>query len=105
MPENYFMGLVGAAIGIFMLVMILRTIFERYSISLPIEQGSRLKDIFRWMFNDKEMIRRLIITVGVLIILRFAFLIPLPGVNLSVLQDFFRRISRTQGMGIINKVS
>ena len=38
MPENYFMGLVGAAIGIFMLVMILRVIFEKYSISLPFDR-------------------------------------------------------------------
>lgn len=102
MTENYFMGLVGAAIGIFMLVLIFRAIFGKYSVSLPIEQRNRLKDIFRWMFNDREMIKRLIITAGILIILRFAFLIPLPGINLSVLQDFFRRISRAQGIGIMN---
>lgn len=105
MPENYFMGLVGTAIGIFMVVMIFRVIFKRYSVSLPLEQGYRLKDIFSWMVSDREMIKRLVITAGILIILRFAFLIPLPGVDLSVLQDFFRRISRAQGMGIINMFS
>ncbi len=105
MPENYFMGLVGTAIGIFMVVMVVRVIFKKYSISLPLERGYLLKDIFSWMISDREMIKRLLITVGILIILRFAFLISLPGVDLSVLQDFFRRISRTQGMGIINMFS
>lgn len=108
MPENYFMGLVGAALGTFMLIMILRTIFKKYPISLPIEQKNRLKDIFRWMFNDREIIKRLIITVGILIVLRFAFFIPLPGIDFSALQEFFNRIGKTQGgalFGIITMFS
>lgn len=107
MPENYFMGLVGVAIGIFTIVMILRTIFERYSVSLPHEQRNHLKDIFVWMFKDREMIKRLMITVGVLIGLRLAFLIPLPSISFSALQEFFRRISMEQGTVIttMNMVS
>jgi len=49
--------------------------------------------------QDREMIWRLIITAGILIILRFAFLIPLPGVDISALHGFFGRVSSAQGMG------
>ncbi len=66
-----------------------------------IEQGYCLKGIFSWMARDREMIWRLVITAGILIILRFAFLIPLPGVDISALQDFFSRVSSAQGMGKI----
>lgn len=106
MSENYLMGLAGVAIGIFIFVMILRMKFKGYSISLPFEKGYRLKDIFAWAIRDSEMIKRLIITAGILVILRFAFLIPLPGLDFSVLWEFFRRFSKAQGdMGIIGILS
>lgn len=101
MPENYLMGLVGIAIGGFMVVMILRTIFNKYGISLSREPSHNLKSILAWAANDAEMRKRILITVGILIMLRIAFLLPLPGINLETLKEFFRRISTVQGGSIL----
>ena len=57
MEENYFMGLVGVALGIVVVVMIFRAIFKKYSLSLPLKQKIPLKAIFGWMFKDKEMLK------------------------------------------------
>lgn len=101
MPENYLMGLVGIAIGGFMVVMILRTIFNKYGISLSPEPSHNLKSILTWAINDIEMRKRILITIGVLIVLRMLFLLPLPGINLETLKEFFRRISAVQGGSIL----
>jgi preprotein translocase subunit SecY len=101
MPENYFMGLVGIAIGGFIVIMILRTIFSKYNISLSPESSHNLKSILTWGINDVEMRKRILITVGTLIVLRILFLLPLPGINLEILKEFFRRISTVQGGSIL----
>jgi preprotein translocase subunit SecY len=96
-----FMGLVGIAIGSFLVIMILRTIFNKYGISVSSESSNSLKSILTWAAKDGEMRRRVLITVGTLVILRMAFLLPLPGINLEVLRDFLKRISTMQGGSIL----
>jgi preprotein translocase subunit SecY len=77
--------------------MILRTIFNKYSVSLSPEPRHNLKDILMWSINDAEMRKRILITVGAVIVLRILFFLPLPGINLEVLRGFFSRIAKTQG--------
>lgn len=69
----------------------LERIFKRYFISLELIQRHSLKDIFILIFKN-EVRRRVLITIGILIILRIMFFIPLPGINISALQDFLGKI-------------
>ena len=45
----------------------------------------------KWLFVDLAMRKRLFVTVGAVIVLQ---LIPLPGIYIPALQEFFHRISR-----------
>lgn len=83
------------------MVMILRAIFNKYGISLSREPGHNLKRILVWAANNAEMRRRVLVTVGVLIVLKVAFLLPLPGIDLEVLKEFVRRISALQGSNML----
>jgi len=79
-------------IALFIIFVWLPRVFKRHSIFLSLIQRYSLKDIFIWMFKNAEIRRRVLITIGILIILRIMFFIPLPGINISALQDFLGKI-------------
>lgn len=100
MPENILAGLIGAGLIGLLIFQILRMVFKKYSISLTCIQKYSLKDIFSWMFKNSEMRKRILITVGILIILRLAFLIPLPGVDRTALKAFLSKMSTVGTFGM-----
>ena len=79
-------------IALFITFAWLPRVFKRHFISLSPIQRHSLKDLFILIFKNKEIRRRVLITIGILIILRIMFFIPLPGINISALQDFSGKI-------------
>lgn len=47
------------------------------------------KETLKWLFRNSSMRKRLAITLGVLIAIKVASLIPVPGIDLAALQSFF----------------
>jgi len=60
-----------------------------------------IKDIIKWMFMDIAMRKRLIVTAGIIIVLQLIAFTPLPGIDISVLREFFSRLT-AQGTQFIN---
>lgn len=59
-------------------------------------------------FKIPELKRKIIITLGLLIVYRLGCFIPTPGINSQALSEFFTRLSHTQGgalFGIMNMFS
>ncbi|MCU4138920.1 MAG: hypothetical protein MW689_000709 [Thermodesulfobacteria bacterium] len=79
-------------IALFITFAWLPRVFKRHFISLSPIQRHSLKDLFILIFKNKEIRRRVLITIGILIILRIMFFVPLPGINISALQDFSGKI-------------
>jgi len=63
-----------------------------------------ISDTLKWLFIDPTMRKRVLVTVGAIIILQFVAFIPLPGVDISTLQEFFRRISGAQSGSLMNTI-
>lgn len=60
------------------------------------------------ILHDKQLMKRILITIGIVIIYKLMTFIPIPGVDLKSLQMFFDNITRTQGgtlFGIMNMFS
>lgn len=58
--------------------------------------------------RDKEMIKKILITLGIIIVYKLMSFIPIPSINLGALQTFFNTITRTQGstlLGIMDMFS
>lgn len=89
MGESVLMGLVGSAI----VITLVGAMFKKYSLLLSSDQNHNLKSILVWAGMDIEMRKRILITVGALFVLRIVFILPLPGIDLGALKEFFRRIS------------
>ncbi len=49
-------------------------------------------ELVQWLIKDVEMRKRLIFTVAVVALLRLAFMIPIPGIDLSRVEMFMRGI-------------
>lgn len=50
------------------------------------------------MFKDADTRKRLLITIGMVIIIRLLFLIPLPGIDSFALNEFINNMMRMQGI-------
>jgi preprotein translocase subunit SecY len=61
-------------------------------------------DTLKWMITNLETRKRILITMGAIVILQVAAFIPLPGIDISVLQELFHRISRTQSGLLIGMI-
>jgi len=58
----------------------------------------------KWLFVDLAMRKRVLVTVGAIIVLQFIAFIPLPGIDISVLLQYFRRISEAQSWPLIDTI-
>ena len=56
-----------------------------------------VKDTIAWMFKDKDALRRLLFTVGMLIVVRLLYLIPLPGVDSGAFYEFIKSAMTSKG--------
>ncbi|MFA5286913.1 MAG: hypothetical protein WC394_01410 [Candidatus Omnitrophota bacterium] len=63
-----------------------------------------VSDTLKWLFIDPAMRKRVLVTVGAIIALQFVAFIPLPGVDVSTLQEFFRRVSGAQSGSLMNTI-
>lgn len=62
-------------------------------------------DTIKWLFIDLVMRKRVIVTVGAIVILQFIAFIPLPGIDISVLQELFHHIAaRTQSGSLLSMI-
>jgi len=75
-----------------------RELTESRSLKYPVS------DTLKWLFIDPAMRKRALVTVGAVIVLQFVAFIPLPGVDISTLQEFFRRISGAQSGSLMNTI-
>ena len=93
MPENYFRGLIGIGIGVLLGFGAVKLISQKYLGFVHTSSKYPLRDIFVWLFKDSEMRKRIVITFGLLILVQAVSNIPLPGINISELKEFFDRVS------------
>jgi len=94
----YVMMLGGIFLGGFAASRILPIIFRRYSLGLSYSQKYPILDNLKWMITNRELQKRLLITVVIMILIRIMFRIPLPGIDVSALQEFFSRMSTMLGV-------
>ncbi len=65
----------------------------------------RIPPIVLKIMHDKEMIKRILITLGIVIVYRLIVYIPIPGLDFNALRIFFNNIAKTQHgvtFGILN---
>jgi len=101
MSESYLIGLIGMPLGALLGWKIIKWVFTKYSFPLAPTLKYPLKDNLIWLFKDKEMRKRLIVTGAALMFVLAASYIPLPGINISALREFFHRITRSGGVSAI----
>lgn len=63
-----------------------------------------VKETLKWLFRDLAMRKRVFVTVGTIVVLQFVAFIPLPGIDISVLQEFFNRIARAQSGSLLGNI-
>ncbi len=93
MPENDFMGLFGMVLGALLGFGVVKLLSQRYLSYLRTPLKYPLKNIFVWMIKNSEMRKRILITIGLLILIQAVSNIPLPGINISELKEFLDRVS------------
>lgn len=59
------------------------------------------KSILSKISHDKEMIKKILITLGIIVVYKLMSFIPIPGINLGALQKFFNMIKTTQGSTLL----
>ncbi len=96
---NYFVSLIGLFLVLFVIGGMIRLFMKKYSFGLSLSQKYPVKDTLVWMFRNPETRKRLLITLGILIVLRVFFYIPIPGINISALKSFFSEIAKTSSVG------
>ena len=68
-----------------------------------------MSDIFIKVIKDRQMLKRILITVSIVIIYKLMGFIPLPGINMGAVQELLSKIGATQAMmlrgGALNRVT
>lgn len=82
-------------VGIFLIALFVRkiliVIFKKYSIPASFVQKYPVRDNLAWLFRNREVRNKLLITLGFLLFLQLLVFIPLPGVDVSKLSVFINK--------------
>ena len=65
----------------------------------------KIPPILSKIWHDKELVKKILITLGIVIVYRLIAYVPLPGLNVNALINFFNNLARTQGgtlFGVMN---
>lgn len=100
MNEDIFMNLVAVLAVIALIGLGLSKFLKKRSLPISLPQmlpGNKypIKDLLLFLVNNRETRTRLLITIGVLIIVRACAFIPNPGINSALFTQFLRLINKT----------
>ena len=90
---SYFMSLIGFFLVTAVIGVIIRIILKRCSFKLVYVQKYPLGNTLLWMFKNPETRKRLLITVGIIILAQLMFFIPSPGIDISALKPLFSSVT------------
>ncbi|MFH2137676.1 MAG: hypothetical protein ABII88_04130 [Candidatus Omnitrophota bacterium] len=93
MRVNIFVGLVVLGLGLYWLIPWIRKLNDKYIKGEFIVKKYPLKEIWSQIIGNKEVLKRLLITVTILILIRMAYHIPLPCIDTTPMRDFFSKHS------------
>jgi preprotein translocase subunit SecY len=97
MTEGAFFALIGVAVAVFLIGGIAYRALKKYPIPLSFAEQPNLKEIVTWVQQDAEVKKRLLVTLGVLLLVGAGSFIPIPGVNVRAVFDVFREVSYSLG--------
>jgi len=98
MNEDIFMNLITVLAVVFLIGLGLKKFLKKQLLPISLSELSpsnrySVKELLTFLINNKEMRIRLLITIGILIIVRLCAFIPHPGVDSRVLAMFFERVA------------
>ena len=85
MPDQIFMSIITTGLVLALVVWALKALFKDFPFLLPKHDKYSYKEILVNGAKNKDIRKRLLITIGLLAIYRAATYIPLPGIDLSAL--------------------
>lgn len=63
-------------------------------------QNHKMPDLLKYVFEDREMKKRLLVTILIIFVYRLIVLIPAPGINIFAVINFLKQLAMRTGEGI-----
>lgn len=72
----------------------IKALFQEFTQTRSLK--SPAKETLKWLVVDPAMRKRVLVTIGAIIVLYVVAFIPLPGIDVSALREFFQRMGMAQ---------